>query len=194
MISKMTGTVEKSYNNLLELKINNITYDIHITDKDEKILSKKNDNDFVTVFIFHEIKEDQQNLYGFLEKTEKELFTFLIMLKGLGGKTVLNILGNSDPEKIINMIHNQDFDKFSQFPKIGKKTAEKILTEAKHKIKKLNISKISKTTYNQEVIDKAILGLTSLGYNENLAKEKTKELYVIGMNVQELIEIVIKDK
>lgn len=193
MISKMKGFIEKVNKNFLYLLVNNITYEINITEKDSKLFELRKNNE-VDVYIFHEIKEDQQNLYGFAENTDKELFNFLITLKGLGGKTVLNILSHSNPEDIVNMIHSQDFDKFSTFPKIGKKTAEKILTEAKHKIKKLNISKLPKNSYNQEVIDTAILGLVSLGYNEKAAKEKANDFYVVGINVQELIEKIIKNK
>ena len=119
---------------------------------------------FHTCFI---VREDSQRLFGFETKEEKALFEKLITISGLGPKTALAIIGQSDTINLTEVITTKDVAALTKVPGIGKKTAERIIIELSDKL-----SSIQKTSYSSTTLD-AIAALTSLGYKE---KEATKNV------------------
>ncbi|MGM9960296.1 MAG: Holliday junction branch migration protein RuvA [Allobaculum sp.] len=96
--------------------------------------SKYQRNDEVELFIYQQFKEDGQFLFGFETEEEYELFTLLIQVKGLGCKSVLNMLGAMDCQSIIQAIENSDSATLKKLPGIGAKTAGQIILDLKGKI------------------------------------------------------------
>jgi Holliday junction DNA helicase RuvA len=90
----------------------------------------------VKLYIHTIVREDALDLYGFLTKSEKELFLTFLSINGLGPKASLNLLSTASPGSIIDAIFAQDREALTSVPGIGKKTAERILLEAKDPLKK----------------------------------------------------------
>lgn len=85
-------------------------------------------------YCFQQFKEDGQFLYGFEQEEQYELFTLLIQVKGIGCKTVLNMLSAMDCQTIIRAIENADTATLKKLPGIGAKTAGQIILDLKGKI------------------------------------------------------------
>jgi len=157
------------------------------------ILLSKNKNENIEIFIQTIVKDDSIDLYGFLEEKELFLFEKLIKVSGVGPKSAMLMLSNNSVENISKAIENEDIEKLSKTPGIGKKTCERIIIELKGKLNQfINNSMISE---NKEE-DDAILALVSLGYDEkninlllNEIKKENKDFD--KLNVNEIIKLYL---
>jgi holliday junction DNA helicase RuvA len=79
------------------------------------------------------VREDTLQLYGFVDAAERELFTQLLTVNGVGPKVALAIVSGSTATELRRAIANEDIARFQAIPGIGKKTAERIVLELKGK-------------------------------------------------------------
>lgn len=112
-----------------------------------------------TFFTVEINREDTHDLYGFVTREEKELFTLLISVSGVGPKSALGILSLYPPATILSFIAKGDAKSISLAPGIGKKSAEKIILELRDKLPKLAESSGPTQT---DIVE----ALISLGYRD----------------------------
>ena len=91
-------------------------------------------NQDLDLFIYTQVREDAIQLYGFRSSTEKQLFTSLIKVNGIGPRSALAILGAGGVDQIVDLINRGDAKGLSSLPKVGKKTAEQIVLTLKGKL------------------------------------------------------------
>jgi holliday junction DNA helicase RuvA len=85
----------------------------------------------VTVETYLHVREDALQLYGFADPGERELFTQLLTVNGIGPKVALAIVSGSPARELRRAIALGDTARFQAIPGIGKKTAERIVLELK---------------------------------------------------------------
>lgn len=90
-------------------------------------------NEEVLVYLYQQIREDENTLYGFKTKDEKDLFLKLISVKGLGPKMVLPML-TGDISYLLGAIEDGNVSYLKKFPKIGDKVARQIILDLKGKL------------------------------------------------------------
>ena len=87
----------------------------------------------VVVETYLHVREDALQLYGFADAAERELFTQLLTVNGVGPKVALAIVSGSPVADLRRAIALEDVARFQAIPGIGKKTAERIVLELKGK-------------------------------------------------------------
>jgi holliday junction DNA helicase RuvA len=87
-----------------------------------------------TVETYLHVREDTLQLYGFADADERELFTQLLTVNGIGPKVALAVVSGSPPGELRRAIALGDHARFQVIPGIGKKTAERIVLELKERI------------------------------------------------------------
>jgi holliday junction DNA helicase RuvA len=87
----------------------------------------------VVVETYLHVREDALQLYGFADAGERELFTQLLTVNGIGPKVALAIVSGSSVGELRRAIALEDVARFQAIPGIGKKTAERIVLELKGK-------------------------------------------------------------
>lgn len=80
------------------------------------------------------VREDAFHLYGFFHSSERELFTLLINVNGVGNKLALSALSTLPPDTLAAAIARQDVPLLSSIPGVGKKTAQRIIMELREKL------------------------------------------------------------
>ena len=80
------------------------------------------------------MREDALQLYGFAEPAERELFTHLLSVSGIGPKVALGVLSGISARELAGAIARGDVKRLTQIPHVGKKIAERIVVELKDKI------------------------------------------------------------
>jgi Holliday junction DNA helicase RuvA len=80
------------------------------------------------------VREDAQQLYGFLRERDRGLFRHLIRVNGVGPKLGLAILSGMDPAAFARAVQRDDTSALVQLPGVGKKTAERLLIEMRDKL------------------------------------------------------------
>jgi len=187
MITQIRGRlVEKSPTELV-VDCNGIGYSINIS---LNTFSKLSDEENIKLFTHLIIKEDSHSLFGFLTKSERELFRLLISVSGVGASTARVMLSSLSPTEIVSAIANEKVSIVQSIKGIGSKTAQRIILELKDKI-----LGIDNNDNDFELIPKeseeAISALEVLGYSR---KQTTKIVSKIKSDEPEIsTELLIKE-
>ncbi len=139
-------------------------------------------------------REDGMQLYGFATKEEKQLFEMLISLPGIGPGVALNILSGAAVSEFITAIINEDISKLVSLPKIGKKTAQRLIMELRDKMTNLDTNPANTLPVTQikdtPQVDDAILGLVALGYEQSEARRQVVRVISEETETQSATEII----
>lgn len=109
-------------------------------------------------------KNEFLELYGFLEREERELFIKLNQLSKIGPKLALNLLSVFSPEALRKIIIEKDLSKLSKVPGIGPKRAEKLYLELKNLFLTRPYKGLSLPPEKERVVEEAKACLVSLGF------------------------------
>ena len=151
----------------------------------------------VKLYTCHLVREDDESLYGFADKQERELFLLLISVSGIGGNTARMILSALSPSELINVISTENATLLKTVKGIGLKTAQRVIVDLKDKIKTggaatdtAGITGIPASTVNTQVQEEAISALTMLGFAQ--APSQKVVLAILQEAPQAPVEQVIK--
>jgi holliday junction DNA helicase RuvA len=115
----------------LVLDVNGVGYLVAAT---SAVLRRATGGAEVTVETYLHVREDALQLYGFADAEERELFTHLLTVGGVGPKVALAVVSGSPAAELRKAIALGDHARFQAIPGIGKKTAERIVLELKEKL------------------------------------------------------------
>jgi Holliday junction DNA helicase RuvA len=153
-------------------------------------------NELVKLYVYAHTKEDGTRLFGFYKQQEKELFKLLINISGIGPKTALAIMSSISIKELITAVISQNYNIITKAPGMGKKTAERLVVELKHKIE--DITDIDSGTGEIEQVDITKDEAVQSGYNNDIWHEVESALTSLGFKSYEikkaLQSIKIKDK
>ena len=193
MITKLKGNIENKDEENIELDVNGVVFRILMSKKN--ILKLGALGSYTEIFIYEIIREDARILSGFLEKEERETFSDLLTVQGVGSKMAINIMSNLDNERIIYSINQGDSQIFKNISGVGNKLALRIINELKEKIKKRIISKPLDVPEENNLVFKDLVScLLNLGFSQKVCESTAN--YVINKNqdkeLEELIPIAVK--
>ena len=144
------------------------------------------------LFIYHHLREDDEQLYGFATKDERELFKLLISVNGVGVGSARMMLSSLSDEELRNAIIGEDVHKIKSVKGIGLKTAQRIILDLKDKIVKgggVDAGSINIGT-DTKIIEEATFALLSLGFTKaNITKIIND---ILKSSPQAGIELIIK--
>ncbi|MDH5796091.1 MAG: Holliday junction branch migration protein RuvA [Anaplasmataceae bacterium] len=188
MIGKLNGTIEDYIDDYLILDVSGVGYIVYTTDN---IKIKYSLNNQLKLYIFHNIKENINKLYGFMTKDELNYFNFLISINGVSCKIAMNILNHITLDTLLSSIHENDKSFLNKIPGIGKVLANRIISELK--LKKLpEITIINEQGNNYSKINDVLLALKGLGYKEDqIMKIVNKIDNKDDLNTEELTTLVL---
>ncbi len=135
------------------------------------------------------VREDVQQLFGFLTQKERAAFRELIRISGVGPKLALSVLSGLSVDDLANCIASQDAGYLVRVPGIGKKTAERLLLELKGKLADALPQAAGQVTRN--VASDALNALLALGYSDKEAMPALKQLPE-GLSLEDSIRQALK--
>ncbi|HEX9150843.1 MAG TPA: Holliday junction branch migration protein RuvA [Flavobacterium sp.] len=136
-------------------------------------------NDFIKLYTHLQIKEDAHTLFGFVEKSEREIFKLLLSVSGIGASIARTMLSSLDPKQITNAIASADVVTIQSIKGIGSKTAQRVILDLKEKVLKLyDLDEVSMSQSNTNR-DEALSALEVLGFvrktSERIVEKIVKE-------------------
>ncbi|MBR5988155.1 MAG: Holliday junction branch migration protein RuvA [Prevotella sp.] len=124
----------------------------------------------VKLYVYEAIREDAHQLYGFVNKKEREMFLLLISVSGVGANTARMILSSLSVSELCSAISTNNERLMKGIKGIGLKTAQRIIVDLRDKIVALGIAEeipvggqVS-APVNSQVKDEAVSALTMLGF------------------------------
>ena len=164
MYEYISGAVAESTPTYAVIEAAGVGYFINISLKTYSDIEHAKETKLYVHFI---VREDQQALFGFSTKLERELFRQLISVSGVGGNTARMILSTYSPKELQSIIASENAVLLKNVKGLGLKTAQKIIVELSGKMIELGASDLMlpevATTANNPIYDEAIAALSMLG-------------------------------
>ena len=183
MYSYIKGIITIIDTSYVVLENNGIGYMIYVANP----YSYK-ENEEVIIYLYQQIIEDENTLYGFKTKEDKELFLKLISVKGLGCKMALPMFSGDNMSSILNAIEEGNINYLKKFPKIGDKVARQIILDLKGKL-------ASDQSNLKEDFSELTETLKSLGYKPNDIKKVLPQIDIslsLEKQVKEALKLLLK--
>ncbi|MBQ5780082.1 MAG: Holliday junction branch migration protein RuvA [Aeriscardovia sp.] len=124
MLSFLEGQVV-STSDFLVLECLGIGFEISMPEKDMEELEigeKKR------IEVSLRLSQEGPKLYGFLSSAEKEVFSLLLKVPGIGPKAALSILSNMEMSNLAEAVKNRDSSLLLKVPGIGPKAASRLIS------------------------------------------------------------------
>lgn len=193
MITHLRGKLVEKNPTYVIIECNGVGYFLNISLHTFSLLG---DEENIQLYTHLLIKEDSHTLFGFVERSEREIFRLLISVSGVGSSIARTMLSSLSPTEVRDAIANGDVPSIQGVKGIGAKTAQRVILDLKDKILKVydmgEVSLPSNNTSKEEalsalevlgftrkqsekVVDKVLSGDPSLSV-ENIIKQALKNL------------------
>lgn len=187
MIAHIQGKlVEKSPTEVV-IDCGGVGYQINISLHTYSLLPN---TDFIKLYTYVQIKEDAHNLFGFVEKTEREIFKMLLSVSGIGASIARTMLSSLEPKQVIQAIASGDVGTIQSIKGIGVKTAQRVIIELKDKVLKLYALEEVSSTQSNTNKDEALSALEVLGFVRKTAEKVVEK--IVRENADATVEFIIK--
>ena len=187
MIAHIQGKlVEKTPTDAV-IDCNGVGYHINISLHTFSLLPQ---SDYIKLYTYLQIKEDAHSLYGFVEKSERELFKLLLSVSGIGAGIARTMLSSLDPKQIIQAIAGGDVGTIQSIKGIGNKTAQRVILDLRDKVLKIyDLDEISVAQHNINR-EESLSALEVLGYVRKNAEKVVDK--ILKDNPEASVETIIK--
>ena len=185
MIAHLSGELASTGDRWVVIDIGGVGYRVQVTEPTMQDLVATEGR--VMVHTYMVVRDDDIQLYGFSHPRERELFTILIGVTGIGPQTAMNILSRISFEDFAIAILSDDEKVLTRIPGIGPKSAQRLILELKDKMKKCAAT-LPGGRSRAEACD-AVSALVSLGFSEREAEEAVNAIIadMPAPTVQDLI-------
>ena len=150
--------------------------------------------DKVKIFTYHAVREDDEILFGFATPEERDMFTQVTSVSGVGPKTALAVLSGFTIGDLQLAISQGDAKRIATVKGVGKKTAERIVVELKDKVNPIEAlanSSVASTGTQRTMLRDAMLALSALGFTEDKARKMVSDVLEADPKIADT-ETVIK--
>lgn len=184
MIAFLKGNLIHQSGTTLVIDVNGVGYEVLCSGS--LLESVKENGSEVQAVIQTEMKESSLSLFGFSSFGEREVFSLLRKVKGIGPRIALNIISHVGTTQLLRSIGTEDYSALKKVPGVGKKTAERLVVELREQVVELlaNASEEQKVSLSAQKAlstpcltgqtaeaQDACLALQKLGFNESSAKQ-----------------------
>lgn len=173
------------------LETSGIGYILQITTQTFAALEGKDD---ITLYVHQVLREDTNDLYGFITRDERELFRLLISVSGVGPSTARMMLSAYDVAELAAFIHAGNDAALRQIKGIGTKTAQRIIVDLQGKMEGTDLSGGTASVLHNTAKSEALSALTTLGFSRS-ASEKALDALLKqspALSVEQLIKLALK--
>lgn len=172
MIGKLKGIIDSYGEDYVILDVQGVGYQVHCPSRILQMLPRA--GEAATLAIETLVREDMIRLYGFSQDGEREWFRLLMTVQGVGAKVALAILGILKASEIANAIALGDKATISRAPGVGKRVAERIMSELKDKApgyasldaETISVAQTVADNVAPRPVAEAVSALTNLGYGQ----------------------------
>jgi len=187
MITQVRGRLVEKNPTEVVVDCNGVGYLLHISLNTFSALPA---DENVVLYTHLSIREDAHTLFGFINKTEREVFKLLISVSGVGPSIARTMCSSMTSEEIQNAIASENVAIIQSVKGIGAKTAQRVIVDLKDKIlKTFEIDEVSFAKSNTNK-DEALSALEVLGFQRKQSDKVVNA--VLKDNPDATVEKIIK--
>ncbi|MFH1759027.1 MAG: Holliday junction branch migration protein RuvA [Patescibacteria group bacterium] len=165
MIYSLSGRLVAKRENFAVVDVGGVHYRVFVSPRTHQALPDRGEE--LSIFTYLNVKEDALDLFGFLSEYDRNFFTQLVSVSGVGPRTALGVMAVAPTEQLVAAIIESKADLLTRASGIGKKTAERVVLELKTKLAGLGSGEIVKGMESDVELEEA---LVSLGYSRLQAR------------------------
>ncbi|MEO5367110.1 MAG: Holliday junction branch migration protein RuvA [Magnetococcus sp. WYHC-3] len=181
MIAYLKGKTVYHGVNYLVVETGGVGYKVFVV---PALLDKKE----IELYIYHNIREDADDLFGFATQAELEVFELLLGVSGVGPRVALSLIAGLGAQKILSAISRGETTIFKAVSGIGNKVAAKIVVELRNKV--AGDSVLSSILPED---DETVGALMALGFRRQEILPYLKEIPAELKTVQEKVKFILKN-
>lgn len=196
MIARLSGTLVHKQPNTVVIDVGGVGYEATIPVSTFYELGEPGTQ--VSLRIYTHVREDLIQLFGFWTSREKELFSKLTSVSGVGPKLAITMLSGMPAPELIQAITSNDLARLTAIPGVGRKTAERVVVELRDKLSALlaaereaePVLSRDQAASGPVVRDDTVAALMALGYPKAMAERAVSD--AIREEGDRTIEAVLK--
>ena len=192
MITQIRGKLVEKNPTYAVVDCNGVGYLLHIS---LNTFSSLPDQEAVVLYTHLLIREDAHTLFGFINKTEREVFRLLISVSGVGPSIARTMLSSMTSEEIQQAIASENVPLIQSVKGIGAKTAQRVIVDLKDKIlKTFDLDEVSVHTNNTNK-EEALSALEVLGFARKQSEKAISSIIKTqkDASVEQLIKLALKN-
>lgn len=183
MIGQLKGRLESTEDGIALIDCGGVGYSVHCG---QHYLAGLEMGETIKLIIETQVREDAITLFGFRSASERNWFRLLVSVQRVGSKMAILMLDRLGTQALQQAIISEDVTLISSVPGVGKKLAERIVTELKEKALKTPVSADAMSQLTDlaaipvgHAERDAVQALTNLGFSRQdalsaIAKAKAK--------------------
>ncbi|UJH68354.1 Holliday junction branch migration protein RuvA [Allomuricauda sp. SCSIO 65647] len=192
MITHLKGKLVEKNPTYVIIECNGVGYFLNIS---LHTFSSIKDEENIKLFTHLQIKEDSHTLFGFAERSEREIFRLLLSVSGIGSSIARTMLSSLSPDQIRDAIAGGDVATIQAIKGIGGKTAQRVIVDLKDKILKVydmdEVSLPSNNTTKEEALSALeVLGFTRRQSGKVVDKVLSQDS---SLSVEDIIKQALKN-
>lgn len=173
MIDYIKGEITELTPASATLETHGIGYFINIS---VNTYSQLTDKKSTQLYIYEAIREDAYQLFGFFDKSEREMFLHLISVSGVGAGTARMILSSLNTQELASIITSGNADILKTVKGIGAKTAQRIIIDLKDKVKVAGLEQVEMFATANPSGEEAIAALVMLGFPQQASQKVVSKI------------------
>jgi Holliday junction DNA helicase RuvA len=173
MITHIRGKLVEKNPTYAIIECNGVGYFLNIS---LNTFSKIPDSEAVLLFTHLSIREDAHTLFGFADKTEREIFKLLISVSGVGPSIARTMLSSMSTDQIQQAIASEDIPTIQSVKGIGAKTAQRVIIDLKDKILKTYELQEDSINTSNTVKEEALSALEVLGFTRKQVEKVVQKI------------------
>jgi len=156
--------------------------------------SKLNGKKEARLLVHQVVREDAHILYGFAEKSERDLFRNLISVNGVGASTAIMMLSSLTADEIVSAVTTENVTVLKAVKGIGAKTAQRIIIDLKDKLGKISETSQILLSPDNTIRNESLSALVMLGFAKKDADKVVSKLLQEepGATVESVIKKALK--
>ena len=191
MYEYLQGKITEIKPSNLVLEVGGIGYFINIS---LNTFSKLKEKKEAKVYIHQVVREDALLLYGYAQKSEREIFRYLISVSGVGANTATVMLSSLSPGEVKKAVLTENENVLKSVKGIGAKTAKRIILDLKDKINKAETDDSQIAMPVNDTVEEASAALIMLGFNKKAIEKVVPKLQKEqpDISVENLVKTALK--
>jgi Holliday junction DNA helicase RuvA len=172
MYAFLKGELVTASHEEVVVEVSGIGYRLHISAGTSRRLPVSGSP--VALFTHFHVREDTQQLFGFLDEEERQLFRLLLSIGGVGPKLAMSVLSGLTVGEIQDAIVSNRPESLFGITGVGRKTAARIILELRDKILKIQPSATGKSSVTSQPTpfhEDAVTALLTLGFARSSAQK-----------------------
>ena len=177
MITFLEGKLDEKQLGRIIMNLGGIGYEVSIPLSSYDRLPPEGET--CRILTYHHITDADQRLFGFCTEEEREMFSRLLTISGIGPKLAISVLSGLPVRELKNALINGDIKLISSISGIGKKTAERIVVELRDKFsqsEQLDAFAADEGLPGDHRLRDAALALGALGHKPDDAAKMVKSV------------------